>query len=129
MAIEVGMVNEMRLKTGPEHSARNFFPGVPDVFGTPYLGGLFEGVSAALMARHLGPGELSVGISMNLQHTAPTPLGMEVRVRTEVIKVEGRKITFRVEGFDEKEKIGEAVHERFIINEEKFIKRVEAKKS
>ena len=129
MAITVGMKHEVRLKTGPEHSAQKFFHGVPDVFGTPFLGGLFEGTSAALMAPHLAPGEQSVGISMNLKHTAPTPLGMEVRAVTEVTAVEGRKVTFQVDGFDEKEKIGEAVHERFIINAEKFLQRVEAKKS
>ncbi len=129
MAIMVGLKNEMQLQTGPEHSGQKFFHGVPDVFGTPFLGGLFEGVSAALMAPHLGAGEQSVGISMNLKHTAPTPLGMEVRAVTEVTAVEGRKITFKVEGFDAKEKIGEAVHERFIINAEKFNQRVEAKKS
>ena len=129
MAITVGMKNEVRLKTGPEHSAQKFFHGVPDVFGTPFLGGLFEGTSAALMAPHLGPGEQSVGISMDLKHTAPTPLGMEVRAVTEVTQVEGRKVSFKVDVFDEKEKIGEAVHERFIINAEKFNQRVEAKKS
>ncbi len=129
MAITVGMTNEMRLKTGTEHSAQKFYPQVPNVFGTPYLGGLFEGVSASLMAPHLGPEEQSVGISMNLKHTAPTPLGMEVRAVTEVTQVEGRKITFKLEAFDEKEKIGEAVHERFIINAEKFNQRVEAKKT
>lgn len=129
MAISVGMINEMRLKTGPEHSARKFYPRLPDVFGTPFLGGLFEGVSADLMAPHLAAGEQSVGISMNLKHLAPTPLGMEVRATTEVTQVEGRKITFKLEAFDEKEKIGEAVHERFIINVEKFNQRVEAKKS
>jgi fluoroacetyl-CoA thioesterase len=129
MALAVGMTHEMRLKTGPEHSAQKFYPKVPDVFGTPFLGGLFEGVSAELMAPHLGEGETSVGISMNLKHTAPTPLGMEVRAVTEVTAVEGRKLTFKLEAFDEKEKIGEAVHERFIINAEKFNQRVEAKKS
>ncbi len=129
MAIEVGMKHEKRLQTGPEHSARKFFQGVPDVFGTPFLGGLFEGTSAELMAPHLAAGEQSVGISMNLKHTAPTPLGMEVRAVTEVTAVEGRKVTFKVEGFDAKEKVGEAVHERFIINAEKFNQRLEAKKS
>ena len=129
MAIEVGMKFEKRLKTGPEHSAQKFFQGVPDVFGTPFLGGLFEGTSAEFMASHLAPGELSVGVTMNLRHTAPTPLGMEVRAVTEVTAVDGRKITFKVEGFDTKEKIGEAVHERFIINAEKFNQRLEAKKS
>jgi fluoroacetyl-CoA thioesterase len=129
MALAVGMTHEMRLKTGPEHSAQKFYPKVPDVFGTPFLGGLFEGVSADLMAPHLGEGETSVGISMNLKHTAATPLGMEVRAVTEITQVEGRKITFKLEAFDENEKIGEAVHERFIINAEKFNKRLEAKKS
>jgi fluoroacetyl-CoA thioesterase len=128
MAIEVGMKHEKRLKTGPEHSARKFFQGVPDVFGTPFLGGLFEGTSAELMARHLAPGELSVGVTMNLRHTAPTPLGMEVRAVSEVTSVDGRKITFKVEGFDVQEKIGEAVHERFIINGEKFNQKLEAKR-
>jgi fluoroacetyl-CoA thioesterase len=129
MAITVGTKNEMRLKTGAEHSAQKFYPEVPNVFGTPFLGGLFEGVCAGLMAPHLAPGEQSVGTGMTLKHTAPTPLGMEVRAVAEVTQVEGRKITFKVEGFDEKEKIGEAVHERFIINAEKFNQRVEAKKS
>jgi fluoroacetyl-CoA thioesterase len=129
MALTVGMKNELRLATGPEHSAQKFFSGVPDVFGTPFLGGLFEGVSAGLLAPHLAAGEQSVGISMNLKHTAPTPLGMEVRAVSEITQIDGRKITFKVEGFDEKEKIGEAVHERFIINAEKFNQRVEAKKS
>ena len=128
MAITVGMIHEMRLKTGPEHTARKFHPDVPGVFGTPFLGGLFEGVSADLMAPHLAPGEQSVGISMNLKHTAPTPLGMEVRAVTKVVAVEGRKVTFQLEAFDDQEKIGEAVHERFIINAEKFNQRVEAKK-
>ena len=129
MALAVGMTHEMRLKTGPEHSAQKFYPKVPDVFGTPFLGGLFEGVSADLMAPHLAIGETSVGISMNLKHTAPTPLGMIVRAVTEITQVEGRKITFKLEAFDEKEKIGEAVHERFIINADKFNQRLEAKKS
>ncbi len=125
----VGMKHEKRLKTGPEHSAQKFFPHLPNVFGTPFLVGLFEGVSAELMAPHLPSTEQSVGIAMNLQHTAPTPLGMEVRAVTEITQVEGRKLTFKVEAFDEKEKIGEAVHERFIINVEKFNKRVEGKKA
>jgi predicted thioesterase len=125
----VGMKHEKRIKTGPEHSARHFFADLPDVFGTPFLGGLFEGTSAELMAPHLGAGEQSVGISMNLKHTAATPLGMEVRAVTEITQVEGRKLTFKVEAFDEKEKIGEAVHERFIINADKFNQKVEAKRN
>lgn len=120
----VGMSHELKVKTLPEHSARHFYPNVPDVFATPYLGGLMERVSAELIDRHLQAGEQSVGISMDIKHMAATPLGMEVRIRSEVTAVEGRKITFRIEAFDEVEKIGEATHERFIINAQKFNARV-----
>jgi fluoroacetyl-CoA thioesterase len=128
-ALQAGMTHEKVLKTGPEHSARNFFPDLPDVFGTPYLVGLFEGVSAELMAPHLAPGQQSVGAGMDLKHTAPTPLGMTVRAVTQLMEVDKRKHTFKLEAFDEKEKIGEAVHIRYIIEVEKFMQRVEAKKS
>lgn len=124
---QVGMTHELRLKTGPEHSARKFYPELPDAFATPFLVGLMEGVSADLMAKHLRPGEQSVGIGINLKHTAPTPLGMEVRVVTELIAIDGKKLTFKLEAFDEKEKIGEAIHERFIINAEKFNQKLSAK--
>jgi fluoroacetyl-CoA thioesterase len=65
-----------------------------------------------------------VGISMHLKHVAATPLGMEVRVKARVSAVEGRKLTFVLEAFDAVEKIGEATHERFIIQAEKFNARV-----
>ncbi|MCL6620472.1 MAG: thioesterase family protein [Syntrophobacterales bacterium] len=126
--LAVGMKHEKEITTGPEHSARNFFPDLPDVFGTPYLVGLFEGVSAELMAPHLSPGEQSVGAGMDLKHTAPTPLGMKVRAVTELVEVDKRKHVFRLEAFDEKEKIGEATHIRYIIDAAKFMQKVEAKK-
>jgi predicted thioesterase len=126
--LTVGMKHEKEILTGPEHSARNFFPDLPDVFGTPYLVGLFEGVSAELMAPHLAPGEQSVGAGMDLKHTAPTPLGMKVRAVTELVEVDKRKHVFKLEAFDEKEKIGEATHVRYIIDAAKFMQKVEAKK-
>lgn len=124
-----GMSHELRIKTQPEHSARHFYANLPDVFATPFLGGLMEQVSAELLDQHLGPGEQSVGISMNLKHLAATPLGMEVRVRSEIVAVEGRKLTLQLEAFDEVEKIGEATHERFIIVADKFNARVAEKAS
>ena len=86
-----------------------------------------ERVSAELIDQHLDPGQQSVGVSMNLKHLAATPLGMEVVVKTEITAVEGRKLTFQLEAFDEVEKIGEAVHERFIIQADKFNGRVAEK--
>ncbi len=128
---EPGMSRELTVISTQEDSARRFYQNLPDVFATPCLGGLMERVSAELINERLNPGEQSVGISMNLKHSAATPLGMSIRVRTEVTAVEGRKLTFKLEAFDEVEKIGEATHERFIIVADKFNARVaeKAKKS
>jgi fluoroacetyl-CoA thioesterase len=122
-----GMTHELKVKTKPEDSAQKFYPHLPDVFATPFLAGLMERVSAELINMHLQPGEQSVGISMDLKHMAATPLGMEIRVKTEVTAVEGKKLTFRLEAYDEVEKIGEATHERFVIQADKFNSRVAQK--
>ena len=124
---EVGMTHELKVQSLPEHSARMFYPNLPDVFATPFLGGLMERVSAELIDKHLEPGQQSVGISMDLKHSAATPLGMGIRVQTRIISVEGRKLTFQLEAFDDVEKIGEATHERFIIQADKFNARVAEK--
>ena len=122
--LKPGMSRELKTAATRDHSARRFYQNLPDVFGTPNLCGLMERVSAELINDHLVPGEQSVGISMNLKHTAATPLGMTIRVRTEITAVEGRKISFKLEAFDDVEKIGEATHDRFIILTEKFNARV-----
>jgi len=122
-----GMTREITFETKPAHTARSFYENLPDVFATPFLGGFMERVSAELINEHLLPGEQSVGISMNLSHTAATPLGMSIRVKTEIIAVDGAKLTFRLEAWDAVEKIGEATHERFIIKAEKFNARVAKK--
>ena len=126
-AFQPGMTHELAVKTQPEDSAQKFYPHLPDVFATPFLVGLMERVSAELINMHLQPGEQSVGIAMDLKHMAATPLGMQIRVKTEVIAVEGRKLTFRLEAYDEVEKIGEANHERFIIQAAKFNARIAEK--
>jgi predicted thioesterase len=76
---------------------------------------------------YLGEGEQTVGIGMKFSHTAATPIGMKVRFTAKLVEVEGRKLTFEVQGFDEVEKIGQATHERFIINAEKFNSKIAEK--
>ena len=62
-----------------------------------------------------------------MQHLAATPVGMRVRARAELVEIQGRKLTFRVEAWDEVEQIGKATHERFIVDREKFVARANAK--
>jgi predicted thioesterase len=99
------------------------------VFGTPYMIANMEMTSRNLVKDHLEPGQDTVGTHVDVRHLAATPLGMRVRFRSEVIGVEDRRIRFRVEAFDEREKIGEGIHERAVINVARFASRVQAKLS
>ena len=70
----------------------------------------------------------TVGTLVNVSHLAATPMGMSVTIRAEVTAVDDRKIRLKVEAYDEKEKIGEGVHERFVVNVAKFASRLQAKR-
>ena len=75
----------------------------------------------------LEEGFTTVGISVNVKHLSATPLGMKVEIKSDLIKVDGRALTFKVEAYDEKGIIGEGIHERFIVNNEKFQAKADSK--
>lgn len=75
----------------------------------------------------LEEGFTTVGISVNVKHVSATPLGMKVEIKSDLIKVDGRALTFKVEAYDEKGLIGEGIHERFIVNNEKFQAKADSK--
>lgn len=125
--IAVGTSREITCTTGAEHTAQYFYENLPAVVATPFLAGFMERASAELLNDYLDPGEQSVGISMDLKHTAATPLGMNLRIQTEVIDVDGAKLTFQLTAWDDVEQVGQAVHERFIISAGKFNARVAKK--
>ncbi len=94
---------------------------------TPKMVALMEKVSAELAEKNLPEDFTSVGISLNVEHIAPTPIGMKIRVESELVEVSGRKLTFEVAAFDEAEKIGKGRHERFIVNGKKFQTKADGK--
>jgi fluoroacetyl-CoA thioesterase len=98
------------------------------VLGTPWMIMLLEMTSRDSILPLLDPGFDSVGTEVNVRHLAATPLGMEVRFESEVIAVEDRKVRFKVAAFDEKERIADGTHERFIVNIERFAKRLAEKR-
>ena len=75
----------------------------------------------------LEEGFTTVGISVNVKHLSATPLGMKVEIKSDLVKVDGRALTFKVEAYDEKGLIGEGIHERFIVNNEKFQAKADSK--
>lgn len=118
--LKPGMSHEIKRQVTEDLSAQKVFPHVPNVYATRAMVGHFEEVCAEMVLPYLGDGEQTVGIGMKFSHTAATPIGMNLRFKAKLIEVDGKKLTYEVEGFDEVDKIGEATHQRFIINADKF---------
>jgi fluoroacetyl-CoA thioesterase len=99
------------------------------VLSTPILLQLIEEAAAHCLEPTLAEGEVSLGSYVELTHLAPTPVGLIVRTEVEVIGVDGRRVNFAVAAFDEREKVAEGTHERYIIDRAKFLATVEEKLS
>lgn len=97
------------------------------VLATPRLISLLEMTSRNLLVGFLPAGQDSVGTHVDVRHLAATPVGMRVTARAEILSVEGRRVTFKVEAFDEVEKVAEGTHQRFVVDIERFAARVQAK--
>ena len=100
-----------------------------DVLSTPMLLQLIEEAAVQCLAPAMTPDEVSLGTHIDLSHMAPTPVGFIVRVEVEVIGVDGRRVNFAVTAFDEREKVAEGTHERYITERVKFLKNLEEKLS
>ena len=97
------------------------------VLSTPNLIGFMEMTARDAVIDLLEPGHDTVGTHVDVRHLAATPIGMQVTFRAKVTAVNDRRITFKVEASDEKEKVGEGIHERFIVNVARFGSRMRAK--
>ena len=96
------------------------FQAMPRVFATGYMVGLVEWVCMQAMAPHLDPGEGSLGVHVDVSHTAATPPGLTVTVEAECLAVDGPRITFKVKAHDGVDPIGEGRHQRFVVAWDKF---------
>lgn len=126
--LETGIRGKQNVTVTPENTAKTMGSGTLNVFATPALVALAEKTCWMSVADALDEGCGSVGTKLELEHTAPTPVGMTVTCHSELVAVEGRKLTFKVTLADEKGPVGGGTHERFIIFEEKFAAKAEAKK-
>ena len=108
-------------------TARVFGSGELDVYATPAMIALAEETALKSVADRLEPGQGTVGTRVDVAHLAATPLGMKVRCETDLIEIDRRRLTFSVRVFDEVEKIAEGIHERFVIDNENFLKKAGAK--
>lgn len=125
--IPVGTAREEKLHVTPVVAID--FMGLPDarVLSTPNMILGLERTSRNMLIPLLDPGYDSVGTHVDVYHLAATPVGMTVTFRSEILSVEERRVNFKVEAFDEKEKIAEGTHQRFIVHAERFGARVQEK--
>ena len=125
MTPEPGASAEVSRTVTPDRTASALGnPGV-DVFGTPFVVALLENAAAAVIHPHLPPGASTVGTLIEMKHLAATPLGMTVRAKATLLETDGKRFLFSVEAWDEREKIAEGRHERFVVQDlQKFLARV-----
>ena len=125
--MEAGIKGHQEIVVTKEITAKSMGSGAIDVYGTPAMILLMEETAQQSVATHLDAGQGTVGTELNIKHLAATPVGMKVWCDTELIEVDGRRLIFRAEAFDECGKIGEGTHERFIVDNEKFQQKTDSK--
>jgi predicted thioesterase len=125
--LETGIKGKNEITVTQDKTAKAMCSGALDVYATPAMIALMENTAFESVAPYLEPGSGTVGTALNVKHVSATPVGMKVTCETELVKVDGRALTFSVKAYDEAGLIGEGEHERFIIYEEKFQAKADAK--
>jgi len=123
-----GLTGELEMRVTEADTASRWGSGLVPVFSTPALVGLMEGAAVQALRGGLAPGQTTVGGHIDVRHLAATPVGVGVHARARLTEVDGRKLTFHIEAWDDLEPIGEAVHERMVIDEARFVARAQAKR-
>ena len=125
--ITTGIKGSCSILADESTSAKTMGSGTLDVFATPAMAALMEKTAWQSIAPYLQEGQGSVGTRLDITHDAATPLGMTVTCKSELIQVDGRRLVFEVTASDDKEIIGRGTHERFIIDNDKFLTKTAAK--
>jgi fluoroacetyl-CoA thioesterase len=125
--IKPGLTGSAEIVVGPEHTAPFVGSGRIAVLATPVMINVIEAAALAAIEHLLPGGHQSLGIHLDVSHTAATPVGVRVTATAEVISLEGRTVTFRVEARDEFEPIGGGTHQRVVVSVERFDERVQRK--
>lgn len=125
--LHAGLTGEATATVEARTLASAMGSGDVPVYATPAMIALMEQAAVAALAPHLQPGATSVGVRIDVRHLAASPAGRTIRAQARLTLVDGRRLTFRVQAFDGSEQIGDGVHERVIVDREKFLQRSAAR--
>ncbi len=119
--LKVGLKEKQEKTVTMNDTAKVFGSGAAEVFATPMMIGLMEAASMNAVKKYIPEGFSTVGTSVNIKHISATAVGKKVWAEAELIEIDGKRLVFKVDAYDDDKKIGEGTHERFIIDEEKFM--------
>ena len=122
-----GQAAKIRFVVEAKHIIDFAEEGMPAVLATPWLIWFMEHTAREAMLPHLEPTESTVGTMVDIEHLAPTPLGQAVNCRAQVLRSEGSQFLFKLEAFDEREKIANGLHKLNVIDKARFAGRVARK--
>lgn len=124
MDLCLGLKHKEETVVAFENTAAAVGSGAAEVFSTPHMIALMEMAAMNTVAPCLEDGQGTVGVNLDVAHLAATPIGHRVWAEAELIEIDRKMLTFKVEAFSEIEKIGEGTHKRCIINNEKFFSKI-----
>jgi len=127
--LKTGLRGSADLLIGVEHTAPRVGSGRVPVLATPVMINVIEAAALAAVEHLLPAGHQSLGINLDVRHFAATPVGMRIRAMAQLITIDGRTLSFRVEACDEKEPIGDGFHKRVVVNVARFDQRLQEKLS
>ena len=125
--LKPGLTGSAGIVVSARDTAPHVGSGKIGVLATPIMVNLMEAAALQAVERFMPPGFQTVGTHLDVKHFAATPISLRVSAHAELVRVEGRTLTFKIHAEDEREKIGEGVHERLIINVERFDQRMQKK--
>jgi predicted thioesterase len=125
--LKPGLRGKTETLVSEKNTAKSYGSGGLEVYATPNMIAIMEGACVEAADKFLPPGFSTVGTELNVKHLSASPLGMKVWAGGELLEIDGRTLRFRVDAFDAAGKIGEGTHSRFIIENEKFLKKAESK--
>jgi len=129
--IQPGLKGQVELMVGEEHTAQHLGSGAVKVLATPQMVLLMEKASVAAVDYLLPADSCTVGAYLDVRHLEPTPVGLTVRAVAELIESDGPRLTFRLqvleEPFGEGQLVGDGIHQRVIVNRQRFVDRAARK--
>lgn len=127
--MQTGIAGKQTITVTEDKTAAAMGSGTLPVFATPAMIALMENTASSSVAGELEDGQGTVGTLIDVKHVAATPVGMEVTCETKLVEVDRKRLVFEVKAYDAAGVIGEGTHERFVIDNEKFMAKAESKKN